>query len=143
MEGLPFVCGRPLFSLLTADYFFPVFFMKYVRIKKNTEFQKIFAKGKRGFSARLTLLYLPSDELKMGVCVSKKHGDSVRRNRVKRILREIFRLHIDRLQSGYSYVLLPKVAEEYDYRTLEKDFLRILEKQKLTRELPEKREEKA
>lgn len=120
---------------------FPAWPMNYVRIKKNTEFQKIFAKGRRGFSARLTLLYLPAETLQMGICVSKKHGNSVRRNRIKRIMREIFRLHADELKEGYAYVFLPKVAEEYDYHAIERDFLRILEKQNLKKSPPEGGEE--
>ena len=105
--------------------------MRYVRIKKNTEFQKIFTKAKRAFSAKLTLLYFPSEKMKMGICVSKKHGNSVTRNRVKRLLREIFRLKEDKLKQNYSYVLLPKVAESYDYRALERDFLYLVKKHKL------------
>lgn len=105
--------------------------MKYDRIKKNTEFQKIFSGARKGFSARLTLLYLPSDGMKMGICVSKKHGNSVTRNRIKRIVREIFRLHADQLKENFSYVFLPKKADEYDYHALERDFLHIMEKQKL------------
>lgn len=115
--------------------------MKYDRIKKNTEFQKIFSNGKRGFAPRLTLLYLPSDGMKMGICVSKKHGNSVRRNRVKRLLREIFRLHAEELKENYCYVLLPRTAETYEYHALEKDFLHILDRQKLRKNL-KVREEK-
>lgn len=117
----------------------PVFMgKKYLRIKKNNEFQKIFAKGKRGFSARLTLLYTPSDTTRMGICVGKKHGGSVTRNRIKRLLREIFRLNAESIKKNYSYILVPKTAEKYDYRELEKDFLYILKKQ----DLLVKREEK-
>lgn len=108
--------------------------MKYFKIKKNTEFQKIFAKGKRGFSSRLTLLYVPSDVFKMGICVSKKHGNSVTRNRIKRLLREIFRLNADKLKKEYNYVLLPKAAETYEYRALEKDFLYVVKKQNLLKD---------
>lgn len=104
---------------------------KYLRIKKNNEFQKIFAKGKRAFSSRLTLLYLPSDRLRMGICVGKKYGGSVQRNRIKRLLREIFRRNEDGIKKNYSYILVPKVAEKYEYRELEKDFSYILKKNDL------------
>lgn len=100
----------------------------YLRIKKNNDFQKVFAKGKRGFSSRLTLLYHPSDRIRMGICVSKKHGGSVTRNRIKRLLREIFRLHESQVKSNYSYIFVPRVAENYDYRELERDYLYILKK---------------
>lgn len=108
--------------------------MKYLRIKKNKEFQKIFEKGKRGFSAHLTILYLTSDQMKMGICVTKKHGKSVQRNRIKRLIREIFRQHQEEIKENYSYVILPKVAEEYDYKTLERDFIYIIKKKGLKKE---------
>lgn len=103
----------------------------YLRIKKNNEFQRIFAKGKRGFSSRLTLLYQPSDKTRMGICVSKKHGGSVTRNRIKRLLREIFRLNGNKIKKNYAYILVPRTAEDYKYRELEKDFLFILKKHDL------------
>lgn len=108
--------------------------MRYFRIKKNTEFQKIFATGKRGSSSKLTVIYSPCVTLKMGICVSKKHGNSVKRNRIKRLLREIFRLNQEKLKSGYNYVLLPRAAEQYDYKELEKNFLYVVKKQKLLKE---------
>ena len=116
--------------------------MEYLRIKKNTDFQKIFAKGKRGFANKLTVLYFPSKELKMGICVGKKHGNSVTRNRVKRLMREIFRKNIPMVKREYNYVLIPKAAEEYDYKTLEQNFLYILKKQDLLLNLQKKAEEK-
>ena len=113
--------------------------MIYKRVKKNADFQRIFSRGKRGFSSRVTLLYLPAERFSMGVCVSKKHGNAVKRNRVKRILRDIFRLHEGEIKKNYSFLLIPKAAETYDFHELEKDFLYILRKNAL---LEEKGEEK-
>lgn len=90
--------------------------MKYYRIKKNTDFQKLFKKGKKVFSPYLTLLYFPSDKLKMGVAVSKKHGKAVERNRIKRLLRAAFSDNCQSLTGNYSVILLPKVRESYSYR---------------------------
>ena len=89
--------------------------MKYYRIKKNTDFQKLFKKGKKVFSPYITLLYFPSNTLNMGVAVSKKHGKAVQRNRIKRLLRAAFAENCGILNKTYSIILLPKVKEEYSY----------------------------
>lgn len=87
--------------------------MKYLRIKKNADFQKIFNKGKKVFSPNITLLYFPAAKLAMGVAVSKKHGKAVKRNRIKRLLRAAFAETSDMLLKAYSVILIPKVTEEY------------------------------
>ncbi len=103
--------------------------MKYLRLKKRKDFQKIIKKGKRAHGSTLTLNYLPSDRLKMAVCVGKKHGKSVVRNRIKRLLREAFRAEVP--NCGYSFLLIPKVAEQYSYAKFRQDLNRILKREKL------------
>ncbi len=105
--------------------------MKYLRIKKQAEFQRIFQKGKRVFSPSLTILYRPDERTKMGISVGKRHGKSVQRNRVKRLLREAFRLNQDELQGTYSFVLIPKVCEEYSFETFERDLRCMIKREKL------------
>ena len=83
------------------------------RLKKEKDFKTVFNKGKRLFSSSLTLIYLPSSELKAGFAVSKKHGGSVNRNRIKRLLRESFRSFIPSLGQNFFFVFIPKVTEEY------------------------------
>ena len=87
------------------------------RLKKEKDFNLVFNKGKKLFSSCLTLVYLPSSELKAGFAVSKKHGGSVKRNRIKRLLRESFRSFSPKIGQNFFFVFIPKVAEEY---TLEK-----------------------
>ena len=65
--------------------------MKYLRIKKKKEFSKILKSGKRAHAEHLTIVYLPDKARKMAVCVGKKYGKSVVRNRIKRLLREAYR----------------------------------------------------
>ncbi len=105
--------------------------MRYKKIKKQAEFQKIFSKAKRAFAPSFTLLYLPAKELSMGISVGKRHGKSVQRNRIKRLLREAFRLNADRIEGSYAFIFLPKVREEYTFSAFERDLQWILKKEKL------------
>ena len=93
--------------------------MNYLRIKKNTDFQKLFRKGKKVFSPYITLLYFPSAKLSMGIAVSKKHGNAVKRNRIKRLLRAAFDANCNALDKNYSVILLPKVQETYSFADFE------------------------
>lgn len=102
--------------------------MKYLRIKKNTDFQKLFNRGKRVFSPCLTLLYFPSDSLSMGIAVSKKHGKAFKRNRIKRLVRAAFSATCGKLERNYSIIILPKIAEEYSYKAFESSLLSCFKK---------------
>lgn len=105
--------------------------MKYLRIKKQADFQRLFNKGKRAFSPSLTLLYRPSDTMRMGISVGKKHGKSVQRNRIKRLLREAFRLTQEDMKGAYSCILIPKVRDEYSFHTFKQDLKCMIKKEKL------------
>lgn len=99
--------------------------MKYQRLKKNGDFQKLFKKGKRTFSRFLTVIYSPSKGEKsvMGIAVSKKHGKAVKRNRIKRLVRAAFSNNADKLKGCYSMVIMPKICEEYSYADIESSLL--------------------
>ena len=105
--------------------------MKYLRLKKQADFQRLFQKGKRAFSPSLTVIYRPSKEMTMGISIGKKHGKSVQRNRIKRLLREAFRSTQDEMTGNYSVILIPKVCEEYSFHTFKKHLQWIIKKEKL------------
>lgn len=98
--------------------------MKYLKIKKNADFQKIFNKGKKVFSPYITFLYFNGGKLSMGLAVSKKHGGAVKRNRIKRLLREAFRAECGELEKPCSIILIPKVSEHYSVENF-KDSLKV------------------
>ncbi len=87
-----------------------------IRLKKEKDFNLVFSKGKRLYSSTLTVIYFPSNEIKAGFAVSKKHGGSVKRNRIKRLLRESFRSFMPKLGKNFFFVFIPKVEEEYSLK---------------------------
>ncbi len=105
--------------------------MKYLKIKKQAEFSRLFQKGKRAFSPSLTVIYRPCERTSMGISVGKRHGKSVQRNRVKRLLREAFRHSLEKIEGNYAFILLPKAQEEYSLKAFERDLRWIIKKEKL------------
>ena len=105
--------------------------MRYFRLKKQSDFDKLFKKGTRLFAPSLTVIYAPAKRTSMGISVGKKHGKSVQRNRIKRLIREAFRSEISSVQGTYAFVIVPKVAEEYSFSTFQKQIRCIIEKAQL------------
>ncbi len=74
-------------------------FTKSDRLLKPSEFVRVRKEGHRIHTRRFTLFVAPgeSTHLRLGLAVSKRVGPAVVRNRVKRLLREFFRLNRDEL----------------------------------------------
>ncbi len=105
--------------------------MKYFRLKKQADFQKLFKTGKRAFATSLTMIYGKANMLTMGISVGKRHGKSVKRNRIKRLIREAFRAENNALNGKYRILFIPKVQDEYSFHTFQRDIRWIIKKEKL------------
>lgn len=69
---------------------------KAYRIKKNSDFQKIYKKGKSVANRQFIVYTYDNSEqehFRLGISVSKKIGNAVTRNRIKRAIRENFKVH--------------------------------------------------
>lgn len=64
--------------------------MSFDRIKKNEDFTRVYRRGKSFGCKNLVIYYMPNhtDTYRVGLSVSKKVGNAVVRNRVKRYLKE-------------------------------------------------------
>ena len=100
------------------------------RLKKSKEIEKVYRNGKRAFSQTITLVYFPTKETRFAVCVGKKYGKSVERNRIKRLLREAFAQFGKKIKPC-SVLLIPKVAPEYSLAGFERDLSSLFEREKL------------
>lgn len=66
---------------------------KAYRVKKNSEFQEILRAGKSFANRELVIYYkkkTSQDHFRIGISVGKKIGNAVKRNRIKRLIRESF-----------------------------------------------------
>ena len=71
------------------------------RIKKRTDFVALRTHGRRLRTPHFYIQIIVKNEgLRLGVTVTKRIGNAVERNRVKRLVREFFRLNFDRLPSA-------------------------------------------
>lgn len=85
-------------------------FTKSERLLKKKEFQKVFDEGRTFRNNELLVYALPNgmDKSRIGLVVGKKVGNAVRRNRIKRILREAFRLNKGLLRISVDIILIPR-----------------------------------
>ena len=93
-----------------------------VTVKENHEFRRIYRKGKSAVSPAIVMYCLRNRQgrSRLGITVSTKLGGAVVRNRVRRQLREIYRLNRAALLPGYDVILVARVkAVHTPYRKLE------------------------
>lgn len=112
------------------------------KLKKNTEISLLFEKGKWRTSGNLRIIilkdkpHLPIESVKLGVSVSKRYfKKAVHRNRIKRLLRECYRLNKDLFKQAFgekTMAMLFWVSPEMPskFQDVEAQFIKLCEAQK-------------
>ncbi len=90
--------------------------MGFERLKKNTDFTRVYNKGKSYGCKNLVIYYLPSkNQFRAGFSISKKVGNAVTRNRIRRYLKESLRL-LEPQGKGYDIIFIArKPASENNF----------------------------
>ena len=97
-------------------------------LKENYLFRRIYRKGRSVVSPLLVLYWLPNGthRNRIGLTVSGKLGGAVQRNRLRRRLREIYRLHEGQFAPGWDMVLVARTrAMDSSYQHLEDAYLSL------------------
>ena len=79
-------------------------------LRKKSDFSSIYGRGK-SVGDRFVVIFYRKNNLpynRTGFLASKKVGNSVRRNRARRLMRESYRHIQDRISSGYDFIIIAR-----------------------------------
>ena len=115
-------------------------FSRSSRLQRAAEFKLVRAFGKTwtGTHLIMAVLYREADlPSKIGIVTTKRLGRAVVRNRIRRRIREIFRLNQHQLRRGHWVVMIARASSACaSYQELERDWLRLAERASILRPKP-------
>jgi ribonuclease P protein component len=104
------------------------------RLLHTTEIKEVFAKGRRKRGPLLSIYYLPREncEYRMAVII-RKQKKAVERNRIRRLIKEAYRLLLPRFRKSHHMVIMPSPSaierlKEAKMQEVKEEMERILNK---------------
>lgn len=103
---------------------------KFHSLKKNRDFQSVYGE-KKSRANKYLVMYIKKrndeEENRVGISVSKKVGNSVVRHRLKRIIRESYRLNCAQAVSGYDLVVIARESsKDKSYQEIEGALIHLM-----------------
>ena len=110
--------------------------IKTILIKRRYEFKILFSKGKIAYGKNLTMYSLKNkiNYNKLGIAVGKQSGRAVDRNKIKRLIRENYRLSEDNIKCGYNILISVNKKSEIkniDFYDVKNELEKLLKKSEI------------
>jgi ribonuclease P protein component len=103
-------------------------FRPHEHLRRPADFQRVYDR-RRSVSDAWIIVYACENalpHLRLGMSVSRKYGGAVRRNRLRRLYREAFRLTKHQLPTGLDLVLIPRAPEEAKLVDLKESLVKLV-----------------
>lgn len=83
-------------------------FRKYERLRKEKDFENVFKNGKKRVSDKFIIYFIKNNLLysRLGISIKRKIGKANKRNRIKRLIREYFRLNKHKFNDMYDFLFV-------------------------------------
>jgi len=102
-----------------------------LRLRQKSEYKAVFDQGRNGVG-KYVVVYVMRGPQKFGFIASKKVGNSVQRNRARRLMREVVRLNLSNIQEDRCFVFIARpTIKGVSYYEVEKSVRQTLAKAKL------------
>ena len=104
-------------------------FSRAERLTRKAEFDRVFKEGRAYRTQEVSILAVPNNTAcsRLGMVVGRRAGGAVTRNRMKRLIREGFRLNKRLLTVGHDIVVIPRGWSDLRLSVIEEQFRRFFE----------------
>ena len=102
---------------------------RFNSLKKNQDFQTVYRRGKSYANKYLVMYVMDSgrEDTRIGISASKKVGNSVVRHRLKRQIRECYRIRCNEAARGYDLVIIAREkCRDRTYQEIEGALLKLM-----------------
>ena len=105
--------------------------MSINKIKKSKDFSLIYNKSQKMHTKYAIIFIRENNKQRFGFVASKKTGNAVQRNRIRRIFREFVKIHKDKFKKNTDYIFVGKSVlkekiKKLKYKDIEKDINKVI-----------------